>query len=68
VNSGSLHKTLRHKKHKKRTGSADTRGQICNRISIDERPEIIDDKIRLGDWEADTVIGKKYCGIILNLI
>jgi len=67
TSGGTLHKNLRHKKYKRRTGSADTRGQICNRISIDERPEIVDDKIRLGDWEADTVIGKGHKGVLVTL-
>lgn len=58
---GELHKHLRHRKtYKKRTGSLDMRGQIIGRISIDERPTIVDEKIRLGDWEADTVIGKGH--------
>jgi hypothetical protein len=34
---------------KKRTGSAETRGQIIGRILIDERPAIVDKKIRIGD-------------------
>jgi len=66
-NGGSLHKNLRHKKYKKRTGSPDARGQICNRISIDDRPAIVDKKERLGDWEADTVIGKGHKGVLVTL-
>lgn len=64
---GDLYKNLRHKKYKKRTGSTDMRGQICNRISIEERPAIVDEKIRLGDWEADTVIGKGHKGVLVTL-
>jgi IS30 family transposase len=33
----------------------DGRGQILGRISIDERPKIVDEKSRIGDWEGDTV-------------
>ena len=40
---------------------------IKNRISIDERPEIIEQKIRIGDWEGDTVIGKNHQGILVTL-
>lgn len=29
-------------------------GQIRNRISIDEHPEIVTQKPRIGDWEIDT--------------
>ncbi len=64
---GDLHKNLRHKKYKQRTGSPDARGQICNRVSIEERPAIVDKKVRLGDWEADTVIGKGHKGVLVTL-
>jgi IS30 family transposase len=64
---GCLHQHLRHKKYKQRTGKPDARGQIRNRISIEERPEIVDQKIRLGDWEADTVIGKGHKGVLVTL-
>lgn len=65
---GDLHKHLRHKKtYKKRTGSADARGQIIGRIPIDQRPSIVDEKVRLGDWEADTVIGKGHKGVLVTL-
>jgi IS30 family transposase len=68
ISGGDLHKHLRHRKpYKKRTGSADTRGQIIGRISIDERPAIVDEKVRLGDWEADTVIGKGHKGVLVTL-
>ncbi|PSJ16122.1 hypothetical protein C7H79_15225 [Nitrosomonas supralitoralis] len=36
------------------------RGTIKNRIGIDERPVIVEQKSRIGDWECDTVIGKNY--------
>jgi transposase, IS30 family len=65
---GLLHKHLRHRKpYKKRTGSSETRGQIIGRISIDERPAVVDEKIRIGDWEADTVIGKGHKGVLVTL-
>ena len=58
---GTLYMNLRHagKKYKKRYGSNDRRGQIKNRVSIDERPAIVDKKQRIGDWEGDTIIGKQ---------
>lgn len=60
ANGGLLYKQLTRacKKYKKRYGSNDRRGQLVNRISIDERPEVVDLKTRIGDWEGDTVIGK----------
>ncbi len=57
---GDLHKHLRgQKKHRKRYGSNDRRGKIPNRVSIEQRPAIVEQRKRLGDWEADTVIGQK---------
>lgn len=60
ANGGDLYQKLTRacKKYKKRYGSYDKRGQLVNRISIDERPDIVDSKSRIGDWEGDTVIGK----------
>jgi IS30 family transposase len=33
----------------------DGHGQIPDRVSIDERPKIVEEKSRMGDWEGDTV-------------
>ena len=67
---GELYKHLRqsNKKRKKKYGSKDKRGQIRNRISIDERPEIVAEKTRLGDWEIDTVIGKNHQGALVTIV
>jgi IS30 family transposase len=70
ANGGDLYKHLRHasKKRKKRYGSNDRRGQIPDRISIDERPEIVDLKERIGDWEIDTIIGKNRRGALVTAV
>ena len=49
---GSLYTHLRqaHKKRRKQYGSKDKRGQISNRISIEQRPKIVEEKSRIGDW------------------
>ena len=39
-----------HKKRSKKYGAKNKRGQICNRVSIDQRPDIVDEKSRIGDW------------------
>jgi IS30 family transposase len=65
---GDLYRHLRcRKKRKKRYGSYDIRGQIKNRICIDERPAIVDSKRRYGDWEVDTIIGRKHQQAIVSL-
>ena len=40
---------------------------IKNLVSIDERPEIVDQKTRMGDWEGDTVIGKNHKGELVTV-
>jgi len=65
---GSLYLHLRcKKKRKKRYGSNDRRGNLKNRISIDERPAVVDTRNRLGDWEADTIIGKAHKQAIVSM-
>ena len=69
-NGGTLYQHLRrsNKKRKKRYGSNDRRGQICGRVSIDERPAIVNTKQRIGDWEIDTIIGKNHKGVLLPAV
>ena len=65
---GSLHKHLRcQKKRRKRYGGYDRRGKLPNRRSIEERPEIVDQRQRIGDWEVDTMIGKGHHQAIVTL-
>jgi IS30 family transposase len=35
---------------------------------ISERPAIVDERSRIGDWEADTIIGREKKGGILSLV
>lgn len=64
---GYLYRNLRsQKKQRKRYASAARRAQIPNRVSIDRRPPVVADKSRIGDWEADTLIGARHQGAILN--
>ena len=48
---GELYKYLRSrgKPYRKRGSSKDSRGQIKDAVSIDERPEVVDEKSRIGD-------------------
>lgn len=65
---GDLHRHLRcQKARKKRYGAYDRRGQLPNRVSIDERPAIVERRTRLGDWELDTIIGKGHKQAIVSL-
>ena len=68
LTGGTLHKHLRcQKKRRKRYGSYDRRGKLPNRVSIDARPEIVDQRERLGDWEIDTIIAKGQQNALLSL-
>lgn len=66
---GDLHTHLRcQKKRRKRYGSYSRRGQLKNRVSIDERPVVVDLKNRIGDWEADTVAGRQTGPRLVTLV
>ncbi|MCD4834874.1 MAG: IS30 family transposase [Bacteroidales bacterium] len=67
---GMLYKNLRvaSKKYRKRYGSG--KGKRCiikDKVSIDERPEWINNKQRIGDWEIDTIVGKDNKGAIVTI-
>jgi len=71
VNGGSLYHHLRtgNNKYKKRYGKHKNRKIIIkNKVSIDERPDIINNKQRYGDWEIDTIVGKGHKGAIVTLV
>lgn len=67
---GDLYRHLRRqgKKYDKRRNGKSTRGQIKDRVSIDERPQIVDEKSRIGDWEIDTMIGKGHSGVLVTIV
>jgi IS30 family transposase len=65
---GELFKHLRcQKPGRKRPGKYDRRGLIPDRKSIDERPAVVEQRQRLGDWERDLIIGKHHQGAALTL-
>ena len=66
---GLLWKKLRSQKmRKKRYGAISRRGIIPNRRSIEERPVIVEQRKRIGDWEADTIIGKNHQQAIVSVV
>ena len=62
---GTLKKTLiaglrqeRKYRRKRKNGNPDEkRGKIADMLSIDERPEEVDDRTVPGHWEGDTIVG-----------
>lgn len=67
---GVLYKHLRqgNKHYRKRYGSVDRVSTIKGRVSIHQRPAIIDEKKRIGDWEIDTIIGQNRSQAIVTIV
>lgn len=66
---GELHLFLRSKGkcYRKRGDKKDKRGQIVGRVSIENRPAIVENRERFGDLEIDTIIGKDHQGAIVTI-
>jgi IS30 family transposase len=66
---GRLFEHLRRKgrKYRKRGAAKDSRGIIKDRVSIDQRPVIIEKRSRFGDIEVDLIIGKNHKQAIVTL-
>lgn len=66
---GDLHTHLRcRKKRRKRYGSYDRRGKIAGRVSIEQRPKVVESRSRLGDWEGDTMSGGARSGGLVTAV
>ncbi len=68
ANGGTMYKHLRHQlKHRKRPVSG-KHEVIKNKVSIENRPEIVNNKERFGDWEIDLIVGKNNKGAMLTIV
>lgn len=66
---GDLHTHLRcKKKNRKRYGGVRNNRSLCDRVSIEERPEVVNKRRRYGDWEVDTVIGRQGGKVLVTLV
>ncbi|XYX41445.1 IS30 family transposase [Candidatus Erwinia dacicola] len=68
VQGGKLYKLLRQGKRRYRKGYGKKRSLIPDAISIEQRPAVVDERSRIGDWEADLVLGKQGTGAIVTLV
>ena len=72
IRSGSedlrSHLRQNRKKRRRRLSGKNRRGIIPNRHFIDERPAIVEEKTRIGDWEGDTVEGMAKKGYVATFV
>jgi len=67
---GDLYTKLRRKgkKYYRRKNGKRYIGQLKDRLSIDSRPQVVDKKSRIGDWEIDTIVGKGHRGGVVTIV
>ena len=62
----NTYKQLKHGKRRRKRGNyKDTRGLIPNRVSIENRPDIVEKRRRFGDTEVDLIMGKNHKSALL---
>ncbi|HET55352.1 MAG TPA: IS30 family transposase [Ignavibacteria bacterium] len=68
LKGGEIYKHLRHKlKHRKRPVSGKYE-VIKNKVSIEKRPDVINNKDRFGNWEINRIAGKHNKGAIVTIV
>ncbi len=67
---GQLHSHLRCQKSKRRRYGAgyDRRGRLHDRRPITERPAVVEQRLRIGDWVGDTILGKRGMKAMVTLV
>jgi len=61
-----LYRYLKHGRRRRKRGNYnDARGILTGRVGIDHRPEVVDRRTRLGDLEADFMMGKAHKSALL---
>lgn len=67
---GDLHSHLRHrfKSYRKRGSGRERRGRLKDQVMIDQRPKVVDERSRIGDWEMDTVIGRPGGPVLVSMV
>ena len=67
---GELCRHLRRhgRKYRKRGTQYNSRGLIRDRMSIDERPVMVEGRTRFGDIEVDTIVGRNHKGAIFTAV
>ena len=69
ASSGKLYTYLRHqKRYRKKYGSSNLKGKIADKVPIEKRPKIVEQKTRIGDFEIDLIVGKGHKGVQLTIV
>ena len=68
LEGGELYSHLRHKGKRRAKYGSHRKNKIPNRISIHQRPAVVEAKERIGDFEIDTIIGKGRRGAIVTMV
>lgn len=68
--NGTLYTHLRqaHRSRRRRGNVNRKRGLLPGRVSIEDRPKIVETRRRTGDWEADLVHGRRRGPAVLTLV
>lgn len=61
-----LRRRHRHRRRRVVGERRENRGGIPGRVGIEQRPAVANARRRFGDWESDTVEGRKGCGLLLT--
>lgn len=70
LKGGNLYTNLRRgrRKYGKRGKGRHPNTFVNGRVSIEERPDIVEQRVRLGDWEADTFYGRHRKGCLSTMV
>jgi IS30 family transposase len=68
LQGGALYTHLRHRGKRRAKYGSRRKNRIPNRVSIDQRPAIVEARERIGDFEIDTIIGKGRRGAIVTMV
>ena len=66
--NGSLYKHLRRQRPYRKRYAGKPNAPCVGRVSIDERPAVVDERSRLGDWEVDTIVSGDRKSAIVSMV
>jgi len=65
---GKLYKILRLRRKYRRKYGSQTRFAIDAKVSIEQRPPVVETKSRIGDWELDTIVSRRHSAVLISLV